>query len=120
MCIRDRQCVFQRGLYGKLQEQGGRAGGAAAVSGYGAGNGGHYGAVSVFALYAVPPQDVYKRQEGEREGGARCAECFRLRLEDSARKAATFVFDYFTTTRSVSPHKNAERLNAIGSEMARK
>lgn len=58
--------------------------------------------------------------EGEREGGARCAECFRLRLEDSARKAATFGFDYFTTTLSVSPHKNAELLNAIGSEMARK
>lgn len=58
--------------------------------------------------------------EGEREGGARCEKCFILRLEDTARKAASLGFDYFTTTLSVSPHKNAALLNEIGKAMAEK
>ncbi len=56
----------------------------------------------------------------EKEGGARCAECFRLRLEETAKTAKEQGFDYFTTTLSVSPHKNAEVLNSIGKELSEK
>ncbi|MGN1478517.1 MAG: epoxyqueuosine reductase QueH [Acutalibacteraceae bacterium] len=52
--------------------------------------------------------------EGEREGGARCEKCFRLRLKKTALEAQKNGFDYFTTTLSVSPHKNAQMLNQIG------
>ncbi len=48
------------------------------------------------------------------EGGPRCAKCFRLRLERTARAAAEGKFDFFTTTLTVSPLKNAPLLNAIG------
>lgn len=54
--------------------------------------------------------------EAEPEGGGRCGVCFRLRLEDSARLAAAEGFDYFATTLTVSPHKNAPLINAIGAE----
>lgn len=54
------------------------------------------------------------------EGGERCRKCYALRLEDAARVAAAGGFDYFTTTLSISPHKNAEWLNEIGEEMAQK
>ena len=54
------------------------------------------------------------------EGGERCRKCYALRLEDAARVAAAGGFDYFTTTLSISPHKNAEWLNEIGEEMAKK
>ena len=52
------------------------------------------------------------------EGGIRCFACYRLRLEASARYARTNGYDYFTTTLSISPLKNADRLNAIGGELA--
>ncbi len=48
------------------------------------------------------------------EGGERCFRCYQLRLEVAARYAATHGFDYFTTTLSISPLKNAEKLNSIG------
>lgn len=48
------------------------------------------------------------------EGGARCAKCYELRLAETARKAAEGGYDYFTTTLSISPYKNAEWLNSIG------
>ena len=48
------------------------------------------------------------------EGGERCFRCYRLRLEAAARYAAAHGFDYFTTTLSISPLKNAAKLNAIG------
>lgn len=51
------------------------------------------------------------------EGGARCAKCYALRLEESAKVAAKGEYDYFTTTLSISPHKNAEWLNTIGEQM---
>lgn len=50
----------------------------------------------------------------EPEGGARCLACFALRLGYTARQAKLHGFEYFTTTLSVSPHKNAENLNRIG------
>lgn len=52
--------------------------------------------------------------EAEPEGGARCTACFELRLEESARLAAEGKFDYFCTTLTVSPHKDAQRINTIG------
>lgn len=55
----------------------------------------------------------------EPEGGKRCLSCFALRLGQTARAAKENGFEYFTTTLSVSPHKNAEALNAIGEGIAR-
>ncbi len=56
--------------------------------------------------------------EAEPEGGERCFRCYRLRLLESGKYAAAHGFDYFTTTLSISPYKNAEKLNAIGGEIA--
>lgn len=56
--------------------------------------------------------------EGEPEGGARCMKCYRLRLEASARLARELGCEYYTTTLSISPLKNAKALNAIGEELA--
>ncbi|MGI6265110.1 MAG: epoxyqueuosine reductase QueH [Acutalibacteraceae bacterium] len=54
------------------------------------------------------------------EGGARCAACYRLRLERTFRQAAADGYDYVTTTLSISPYKNADWLNAIGRELAKR
>lgn len=48
------------------------------------------------------------------EGGERCFACYALRLSEAARTAAEGGYDYFTTTLSISPLKNAGKLNAIG------
>lgn len=56
--------------------------------------------------------------EKEPEGGARCTRCFELRLRETARRAAEGGFQWFCTTLSVSPYKDAERLNRIGSALA--
>lgn len=50
------------------------------------------------------------------EGQSRCAACYRLRLRAAAEKAKQENFDYYTTTLSISPYKNAEWLNTIGIE----
>ena len=55
--------------------------------------------------------------DAEPEGGARCTRCFLLRLEETAKRAAAGGFDYFCTTLTVSPHKDAERINRIGAEL---
>lgn len=54
------------------------------------------------------------------EGGERCFACYRLRLEETAKLAAEKGYDYFTTTLSISPYKNADKLNEIGEELAEK
>ena len=64
--------------------------------------------------------DAVKGLEKEPEGGKRCIECFKLRLERTAKYAKENEFDFFTTTLSISPHKNAENLNKIGEEMSEK
>lgn len=69
------------------------------------------------------PKDYFeyvKGLENEPEGGKRCEKCFRLRLESSARYAKEHGFDYFTTTLTISPLKNAQLLNSIGAELAEK
>lgn len=51
------------------------------------------------------------------EGGKRCFVCYRLRLEKTAQYASENKFDYFASTLSISPHKNAEILNEIGLDL---
>ena len=53
------------------------------------------------------------------EGGDRCLACFALRLNETARQAKAHGFEYFTTTLSVSPHKNADNVNRIGEAAGR-
>lgn len=57
--------------------------------------------------------------EGDPEGGKRCEACFRLRLRYAAQEAARLRFDYYTTTLSISPMKNAPLLNQLGEEIGR-
>lgn len=57
--------------------------------------------------------------EGDKEGGARCYLCYRLRLEKTARLAKERGYDFFGTTLTVSPLKNAEWLNEIGFALER-
>lgn len=59
-------------------------------------------------------EGAVKGLEEEPEGGKRCGECFELRLKETMRKGKEDGMDYFTTTLTVSPHKNSERINAIG------
>ena len=56
--------------------------------------------------------------EQEPEGGERCARCYELRLREAARLAAEGGYDFFTTTLTISPLKNAQKLNEIGSRLA--
>ena len=56
--------------------------------------------------------------EGEPEGGKRCMVCYRLRLEETARQAQALGCEFFTTTLSISPLKNARALNEIGEALA--
>ena len=58
--------------------------------------------------------------EADPEGGARCELCFRMRLEAAARMAAGLGSDYFTTSLTISPLKDAQLLNAIGKEQGRR
>ena len=60
---------------------------------------------------------VAKGKENEKEGGARCRECFYLRLKATAQKAKEKGFDYFATTLTVSPLKNACLINEIGVQL---
>ena len=52
------------------------------------------------------------------EGGQRCFQCYELRLREAGELAKARDFDYFTTTLSISPMKNAEKLNEIGLRLA--
>ncbi|WP_102401971.1 epoxyqueuosine reductase QueH [Haloimpatiens massiliensis] len=61
-----------------------------------------------------------KGMEDLKEGGERCFNCYRMRLEETAQVAKKMRFDYFTTTLSISPYKNAEKLNSIGRELEEK
>ncbi|MCI8864918.1 MAG: epoxyqueuosine reductase QueH [Lachnospiraceae bacterium] len=59
-----------------------------------------------------------KGLEKEPEGGERCFRCYKLRMEEAARLAARGGYDYFTTTLTISPLKNAEKINEIGEQLA--
>ena len=63
---------------------------------------------------------VAKGLEKEPEGGKRCEKCFDLRLDFTAKTAKTNNFDYFATTLTISPLKNANLINQIGESLAEK
>lgn len=70
---------------------------------------------------AYEPERFYAVSRGLEmvpEGGERCFQCFRLRLEEAAKMAAEGGFDYFATTLTISPLKNAQKLNEIGEELS--
>lgn len=63
-------------------------------------------------------EEIAKGLEDVPEGGVRCFKCYRLRMEEAAKLAAEKHCDYFTTTLSISPLKNAGKINEIGEELA--
>lgn len=65
-------------------------------------------------------RQIAQGQEQEPEGGARCHLCFRLRLEEAARTAQAHGLEYFTTTLTISPLKDAALINRIGNELEKK
>ena len=76
------------------------------------------GAQLVAPPYA--PEEFYSAVQGleaEPERGGRCTVCYRLRMEQAARYAAEHGFGWFCTTLSISPHKDAERINQIGRQL---
>lgn len=64
--------------------------------------------------------ETVKGLESISEGGERCRKCFELRLGKTAEEAAAHGFDLFATTLTISPLKNAEILNEVGKEEAKK
>lgn len=62
--------------------------------------------------------ETVKGLENEKEGGERCFKCYDLRIKEASEIAKKNGFDYYTTTLSISPHKNAEKLNEIGEKYA--
>ena len=64
--------------------------------------------------------DAVRGMENLGEGSKRCFECYRLRLEETVKKAKELGFDYFTTTLSISPYKNSKVLNEIGYSLEEK
>lgn len=71
---------------------------------------------------AYVPEDFYRCARGMEqlpEGGARCFACYRLRLEKAADTAKEKGCSFFASTLSISPLKNAEKLNEIGEQLAR-
>ena len=63
--------------------------------------------------------EVVHGREGDREGGPRCALCFEKRLASAARLAAERGADWYCTTLSISPHKDARLLNELGERIGR-
>lgn len=61
---------------------------------------------------------MVKGLEKVEEGGERCFKCYELRLRESAEYAKNNGFDFFTTTLSISPLKNADKLNEIGQKLS--
>ena len=73
-----------------------------------------------FVAGKYDPERFYETVRGLehiREGGERCFACYRLRMEEAALLAAKGGYDYFTTTLTISPLKNAEKINEIGREL---
>ena len=64
--------------------------------------------------------ETVKGMEKIPEGGERCFACYRLRLSEAIKEAEKGGFDYVTTTLTISPMKNAQKLNEIGEELCRR
>ena len=62
--------------------------------------------------------EMAKGLEDCHECGERCFKCYRLRLEKTVKEAKKYNFDYFTTTLTISPLKDAQKINEIGNELA--
>ena len=74
-----------------------------------------------FLAGSYEPEEFFSAARGHEkdpEGGERCCRCYELRLDRAARAAVSGDFDYFTTTLSISPLKNARWLNDIGCRLA--
>ena len=63
--------------------------------------------------------DAIKGYEDCKEGGDRCTICYRLRLQKTLEYAQAHGFEYFASTLSISPYKDAKRLNEIGEEISK-
>ncbi len=63
--------------------------------------------------------EIARGLEHLKEGGERCFKCYEIRLVEAAKIAKEIEYDYFTTTLSISPMKNAEKLNEIGMKIAK-
>ena len=61
--------------------------------------------------------EVYEQTIKEKEGGSRCYKCFALRLEKTAKIGEEKSYDYFSTTLTISPHKNSKIINIIGKSL---
>lgn len=61
--------------------------------------------------------EMARGKENLPEGGERCFKCYEQRMRKCAETAKEGDFDYFTTTLSISPHKNAQKLNEIGEKL---
>ena len=69
------------------------------------------------------PEEFYeavKGYEDEPEGGKRCTKCFGVRLGETAKVAKQYGYEYFTTTLTVSPHKNFKLISEIGNAVSEK
>jgi predicted adenine nucleotide alpha hydrolase (AANH) superfamily ATPase len=64
--------------------------------------------------------EIARGLEHLKEGGERCFKCYEIRLEEAAKIAKEIEYDYFTTSLSISPMKNAGKLNEIGTKLAAK
>lgn len=76
----------------------------------------------IFRAGPYEPDEFFRMAKGlekEREGGKRCYKCFVLRLTEAAKAAAAGRYDYFTTTLTISPLKNAVWLNEIGEALSK-
>lgn len=62
-------------------------------------------------------KDLCAPLQNEQEGGMRCNLCFRLRLEQTKEVAKNKGFDYFTSTLTISPHKNSQKILKIGEKI---
>lgn len=62
--------------------------------------------------------DIAKSLENQPEGGSRCQQCIKLRMQQTFIYAKANNFDYVTTTLSISPHKDAEYINSCGQQLS--
>lgn len=75
------------------------------------------GKVIVPANNASDFYEIAKKRKYSKEGGKACYECYRLRLEETAKYAKENGYDYFCTTLSISPYKNSKWINEIGRDL---
>ena len=81
----------------------------------------HFGCELIVGEYEPEVYYSYiKGLENEPEKGKRCDKCFELRLTNTAKLAKKLGIEEFTTSMVISPHKNYEKLTAIGNEIAQK